>query len=98
MLPHLATQTLGPIAPDRRPELQRAESPAERYLPVPVVDDGPGLGGGVSKVFRQDAEGVDERLPVGYIEGVAVEVHEHPLVRIDAIAVGSLQAFVDETQ
>ena len=69
-----------------------AESPPQRDLPIAIVDHGPRLGGLVAQVFGQDAQRADQRGPVGHEEAVAVEIGEHPLVRIEAIAVGQFQA------
>ena len=77
------------------PELQRPETPAQRHLPVAVIYDGARLGGLIAEVFGQDAECLDERGAVGDVEAVAVEVGEHPLMRVKAVGVSQLQAVVD---
>ena len=46
------TQPLRAIPPQHEPQLQRPEPAPERYLPVAVVDDGAGLGGGIAQVLR----------------------------------------------
>ena len=67
-------------------------------MPVAVVDDRAGLGGGVAQVLRQDRQRADQRGAVGHPERAAVEVGEQPLVRVGAVGVGELDAVVDPAE
>ena len=64
-------------------------------MPVAIVEHRSRFGSLISQIFRQDAERVDQSLAIGDIETVAVKVGEHPLVRVEGIAVGELQAILD---
>jgi hypothetical protein len=86
------------VVPDHEPELERPEAAAERHVPVAVVEHRPRLGRLVLEELRQDAQRTDEHGPVGHEKGVAVEVGEHPLVRVEAVAVGRFEAVVDRAQ
>ena len=83
------------VGAQREPQLQRAEPPAERHLPVAVVDRRAGLGRRRAQVLGQDAQRPEQGPTVGRVEQVAVEDHAHPLVRVGAVAVGQLQPVVD---
>ena len=65
----VGAQALGAVVADDEPELEGAEAPAERHVPVAVVDDRARVGRLVAQVFGQDAERVDQRGAVGDPEG-----------------------------
>ena len=92
---HERLQPVHAEVPDHEPELECTEAAAEGHLPVAVVDHLAGVGGGVAQVFGQHAQRLHQRGAVADPEGVAVEVDEHPLVRVHAVAVGLLHAGVD---
>ena len=85
-------QTCHAVVADDEPELQRTEAPSQRNLPVPIVDDRVRVRRGVAQIFRHHAQRVDQGRPVGHVEAVGVEVGEHPLVGVEAVAVGQLHA------
>ena len=95
---HVVAQSLHAVVADHEPELEGAEAAAQGDVPVAVVDDGARLGGCVAQVLGEHAQRVDQALAVGHVEAVAVEVGEHPLVRVEAVAVGLLQAGVDPAE
>ena len=61
----VGAQPLGAVPAQHEPQLQRPEPAAERDLPVAVVDDGAGVGGGVAQVLREDRQRAGQRGPVG---------------------------------
>ena len=63
-------------------------------MPVPVIEDRARLRGLVLQVLGRDRERTDESVAVRDPETVAVEVREHPLVRVEAIAVGEIEPVV----
>ena len=95
VLPDVMLQAFDSVMAENKPQFQGAEATAERDVLVAVVDDGAGFGGLVAEVFRQHAESLDQGFAVGDVEDVAVEVGEHPLVRVEAVAVGVLDPGVD---
>ena len=90
--PHVMLQTLHAVVADDEPQLERPEAPAKLNVPVAVVEDRARLGGLVLEVLRQDAQRAQEAGALGHPEAVAVEVGPHPLVRVEGVAVGQLQA------
>ncbi len=86
--PHVVAQPLDAVVPDHEPELERTKPPAERDVPVAVIDHGARLRRLVQKILGEDAQRLDQRVSVGDVEAVAVEVREHPLVRVETVAVG----------
>ncbi len=95
---NVAPQTLDPVVPDHEPELERAKTASERHLPVAIVHHRTRLGRRVAQIIGQHREGVDQGGAVGDIEAVAVEVCQQPLVWVEAVAVGSLDAFMHPAQ
>jgi hypothetical protein len=91
---HMPPQPFGPIGAEHEPQLEGPETPPEWHLPVPVVNNRAGLTGIVAEVLRRDGQGIYKARPVGNKKAVAVEVGEQPLVRVERIAVGQLQALV----
>src|SRR5215467_2409764 len=79
------------------PQLQRPKPASQWNLPVAVVNDGTGLGGLIAKIFGQDAQCLDQRFAVGHPKAITVKVVEHPLVRVEAVAVSQLQTLVNVT-
>ncbi len=90
MAPNVVTQACDAVVANDEPELQGPEAPSQGDLPVAIVDHGPGLGGLVAQVLRKHAERPDQGRPVRHVEAVTVEVGEHPLVWIEAVAVRQL--------
>ena len=70
VLPDVVAQPFSAVPPQDEPQLERAEPPAQRHLPVAVVDDGAGLAGRVAQVLRHDRQRRDQRLAVRDVEGV----------------------------
>ena len=64
-------------------------------MPVAVIENRAGFGLLVAQVFGQNAERLDQDLAIGYPEAVAIEIGEHPLVWIEAVAVGVIESVVD---
>jgi len=98
VLADVELQSFYAVMADYEPELQGAKSPAERNLPIAIVDHRPGLAGLILQIFRQHAQRVDQSGAVRHIEAIAIEVGEHPLVRVEAIAVGEFEAVMDEAE
>ena len=92
MLANVMLQAFDAVVADHEPQLQRAEAASQLNVPVAVVDDCSRFGGLIPQVFRQDAQGLNQRLAVGDPEAVAVEVGEHPFMRIEVVAVGEFDA------
>lgn len=65
------------------PQLQRAESAAQRDLPVAVVGDEVAIAELVAQVGRLDAQRRDEVAAAADPDGGAVKGGEHPLVRVE---------------
>ena len=76
----------------RRNGLECPKASPERDLPVAIVDDRSSFSGFVAQIFRQHAQGLDERFAVGDVEAIAIEIREHPFMRIEAVAVRKLNA------
>ena len=79
------------------PQLERAEPPAERDLPIAVVDHRAGLAACGAQVLGQDRQRRGAAAPVGQPEQVAVEVDPHPLVGVRAVGVDG-EPVVDPAQ
>src|SRR5260370_32659629 len=90
MPPDMELQSLYPVMPDHEPQLQRAEAPTQRNMPVTVVGHLAGSRGLRAQILRHYREAIDQRLAVGHIEATAVEVGEHPLVGVKDVAVSQL--------
>src|SRR5579863_9287574 len=78
-------QTFYSVVADHKPQLYRAETTAELDMPVAVVDDRARFCSLIAQVFGQDAERLNERFAVGDPEAAAVEVGEHPFMRIEIV-------------
>src|SRR6516165_2534628 len=94
MTSNMVLQALNPIMANHEPELQGAEAAAEGNLPVAVIKHRSRGGGLVLQIFRKDAERLDEGGAIGHPEAVAVEIGEHPFVRIEGIAVRQFHAIL----
>src|ERR1039458_8938541 len=97
MLANVVLQAFDSVVADHEPELQRAEAASELDVPVAVVDDCARLGSLIPQVLGQNAQRLNQRLAVGDPEAVAVEVGEHPLMRIEVVAVGQSLALEGAT-
>ena len=82
-------QALAAVAAQHRPELQRAEAPAERR---PVVARGVQRPRRRPQVLGHEAERLAEVVGPARPEQRAVHRHEQPLVRVDDERVGALDA------
>ena len=69
VIPDMGLQTRDTVCAQHEPDLQRAEAPAERELPVAVVGDEAGGGEVVVEVRARDGEGGGEGLAVLDEEG-----------------------------
>src|ERR1700757_1191800 len=87
MLANVVPQAIYSVVTNHKPQLERAEAPPEGDLPVAVIDDGTRFGGLVAQVLREDAESLDQGLAIGNVEAIAIEVGEHPLMWVEAVAV-----------
>ena len=83
---------------DDEPELEGTEASTERDLPIAIVDHRTGLGRSIPQVFGEDAQAPDEGRPIGDEEAIAVEGREHPLVRVETVAVCRFKPSVDESK
>src|ERR1700675_5144459 len=98
VLANVVLQAFDPVMPDHEPELERTKTAPELDVPVAIINDGAGFRRLVAQVLRQDGKRLDQVLPVGDVEDVAIEVGEHPFMRIEAVTVGEFDAIVNETE
>src|SRR5579872_2594148 len=87
-------KALNPVMANDEPQFQRAKSPAERNLPIPIIENRSRLGGFVPQILRKDAESLDQSLAIRDIKAVAIEIGEHPLMRIERVAVRKFYSVV----
>src|SRR6266496_5869470 len=95
VLADMELQSFDSVIAKHEPQLQRAKPAAERNVPIAIIDDGPRFRGFVPQIFGKNAERLDQYLAVRNVKTVTIEVRKHPFVRIEAIAVGVLEAGVD---
>src|ERR1019366_2356142 len=98
VLANVVLQAFDPVMPDHKPQLERAKTAPELDVPVAIINDGAGFRRLVAQVLRQHGERLDQVLAVGDVEDVAIEVGEHPFVRVEGVAVRELHAIVDEAE
>src|SRR5208283_37366 len=98
VLADVVLKTFHAVITNDEPQLQGTKPAPERDMPVPVVEHCTGFRGGVAQVFWQDAQSIDERLPFGDEETVAVEIGEHPFMRIEGVAVGEFNSVLDKAE
>lgn len=98
VMPDMMAQSFDAIVTDDEPELESSKASPQRHLPVSVIYHGPAFAGRIPQVFRKYAQCADQIGPSGHPEAIAIEIHEHPFVRVEAIAVGSLEPAVDEAK
>src|SRR5258708_629124 len=98
VLANVVLQAFDPVVPDHKPKLERTKTAPEWNLPVAIVNDSAGFRRLVAQVLRQDGKRLDQALPVGDIENIAIEVGEHPFMRVEAVAVGEFHAIVHEAE
>src|SRR5580704_10426528 len=91
---HVMPQALHAVVANHEPQLQRPKPPAQGDLPVAIVDHSTRFCSPVAQVFWQYAQRANERCSVAHIEAVAIKIREHPLMRIETVAVGQLDAVV----
>ena len=56
-------------------------------MPIAIVDYRTGFCSLIAQIFRQNAQGLNQRFAIGDVETVAIEVGEHPFVRIKSVTV-----------
>src|SRR2546427_4265017 len=95
VLADVVLQAFHAVMADYKPQLERTKSSPQRNVPVAVIKHLAGFAGFVAEILGQNAERADQRGAVGHVEAVAIEIGEHPFVRIEAVAVGQLGAVVD---
>src|SRR5713226_9214964 len=83
VLANVVLQAFDAVMPDYKPKLERAKTAPELDVPVAIINHSTGFSGLVAQVLRQDGKRLDQVLPVGDVEDVAIEVGEHPFVRIE---------------
>src|ERR1700734_3488381 len=98
MAPDVKLQSFDAVVLDDEPQFERAEASAEGHVPVAIIEDRARLSGLVAQIFRRYAQAVRQRLAVSDVEAGAVEIGEHPFVRVEAVAVGELQSVLDVTK
>mmetsp|Transcript_3738 Transcript_3738/g.6611 ORF Transcript_3738/g.6611 Transcript_3738/m.6611 type:complete len:284 (-) Transcript_3738:583-1434(-) len=91
-LADVRSKLLGAVHAKSRPQLQRSEPPTEGHLPVPVVRHESLIMLLAAQIRGCDREGLHHGRPILDPHGAEVEVHQHPLVRVECHAVGELQA------
>jgi hypothetical protein len=57
---HMKLESLNAVVADDKPEFKGAESAAQGYLPIAVINHGARLRCLVAQVFRQNAQTLDE--------------------------------------
>ena len=82
MVGEVGAHALHAVGADDEPDLEAAEAPAQRDLPVAVVGHEAALAVGVAQVGGRDGEGVDEVLALPDVEEGGVEVGEEPFVHV----------------
>src|SRR6202167_3681023 len=92
MAPNVKLQSLDAVVTYDEPQFQRAESSAQGHVPIAILEYCIRSRRLVSQVLRQDIESSRQRSAVGHKETTAIEIREHPFVRIEAVAVCELQA------
>ena len=92
MAPNVKLQSLDAVVTYDEPEFQRAESSAQWHVPIAIFEYDIRSRRLVSQVLRKDIEGSRQRPAIGHKETTAIEIREHPFVRIKAVAVRQLQA------
>ncbi len=98
VLANVVPDPLRTVRPEDEPEFQRAEPPAERHVPVPVVDDPSGRRCLVAEIRGQDAQRFDQRGTVGDVEERTVEVREHPLVRVERVRIDEFETVLEVSE
>src|ERR1039458_2911744 len=86
------------VMPDHKPEFQRAKTPAQLDVPIPIIDHGARFGRLIAQVLGKNRKRLDQVLAVGNVEAIAIEVGEHPFVRIESVAVGKFHSILNETK
>src|SRR5262245_49921995 len=97
MTPHVVPQPLNPIVPDDKPQLQSTETPAQRDVPVSIVKHSTGISRAVTQILRHNTQCPNQCLSVSHIETIAIEIGEHPLMRVEAITVRELNSLLKVT-
>ena len=92
--PDMIAQPLHTIVADDEPEFEGTEAPTQGDMPITIIDHGAGLGGLVAQVFRQHAEGLNQICTIRDVKTIAVEVGEHPFVRVETVAVSQFESIL----
>src|ERR1700730_7342821 len=98
VLANVVLQAFDAVMPDYKPKLERAKTAPELDVPVAIINDRAGFRRLVAQILRQDGKRLDQVLPVGDGENVAIEIGEHPFVRVEAVTVGDFHAIVNEAE
>ncbi len=98
VLANVVLQPFDPVMPDHKPKLERTKTASELDVPVAIINNRAGFTCLIAQVLGQDRKRLDQVLPVGDVEAAAIEVGEHPFVRVEAVTVGELNAIVDEAK
>ena len=98
VLANVMLQSFNAIMPEHEPKLERPEPPPKLNVPVAIINDCARFRCLVAKEFRQHRKGLNQVLAVSHVKDVAIEVGEHPFMRIKAVTVGKLHAIVDEAK
>lgn len=91
VLPDVGLQAPDAVRAHDEPDLEAAEAPPERDLPVAVVGHEPRVRVAVAQDRQRHAQRVDQRPPVPHVQHAAVEVDQQPLVQVRVEAVEAPQ-------
>src|SRR5260370_6226510 len=98
MLANMVLQSFDPVIADDEPKLECAKAAPELDVPVAIINDSAGFRCPVAQVLRQDRKRSDQVLSVNDVKAVAIEVGEHPFVRVEAVAVVEFHTIVNESE
>src|SRR6476619_5976262 len=90
VIPDHGAKTLDAVAAQHEPELERAKSASQLNSPIPEVHHLLVLRG--AEILGSYAEGAEQGLAVADVVGAAVEVDQHPLVRVEHETIRQFQA------
>src|SRR3984957_6658908 len=92
MLADVVLQAFHAVMANDKPQFQRTKTAPKLNVPVAVVDGGASLGGVIAQILWQDTQRLDKRFAIGNPETVAIEVGEHPLMRVEVVTVGEFDS------
>src|ERR1700735_5147629 len=91
-------QSFHSIVLNDEPQFQGTKSAAQRDVPVAVIEDPSCFAGLIAQIFGCDAEAVSQSFTVSDVEAGAVEIREHPFVRVETIAIGEFEGVLKVTK